>query len=52
MAGIMYLLGTGRVWSLAMITTFFFPFASWHSPGDPSGRSSAALTNFSSPNSG
>ena len=42
--GTITLLGTGRVWSLAMRTTFFLPSAMTLSFGVPMGLASASLT--------
>jgi hypothetical protein len=44
MGGIITLLGTGRVWSLHIITTFFLPSAITLSFGVPIGFSSARIT--------
>ena len=40
-SGRMILLGTGRVWSLAMIVIFCFPWASWRRVGLPIGEAMA-----------
>ncbi len=48
MNGMICLLGTGRVWSEHMITTFCFPAASSESLGDPIGCSMASCTISSS----
>ena len=42
--GIVMRLGTGRVWSLVMISTRRFPFASEASPGELMGDASARRT--------